>query len=60
VGSFYGGSPRADRCVDIVATHAALAAKPVQFAAEPKKESWGSWWAEFRDPDGNTNGLGQD
>jgi catechol 2,3-dioxygenase-like lactoylglutathione lyase family enzyme len=47
-------------CADIVATHAALVAKGVEFEAEPKKESWGSWWAEFKDPDGNRYGLGQD
>jgi predicted enzyme related to lactoylglutathione lyase len=47
-------------CADIVATHEALKGKGVTFVKEPKQESWGSWWAEFLDPDGNRYGLGQD
>jgi predicted enzyme related to lactoylglutathione lyase len=46
-------------CADIVATHAALSAKGVVFSAVPKQESWGSWWAQFKDPDGNEFGLSQ-
>ena len=46
-------------CADIVATHAALSAKGVVFSAVPRQESWGSWWAQFKDPDGNEYGLGQ-
>ncbi len=40
-------------CDDVVATHAALKSKGVQFEAEPKKESWGTS-ATFKDPDSNT------
>jgi catechol 2,3-dioxygenase-like lactoylglutathione lyase family enzyme len=37
---------------DDVATAAAMKSKGVEFAAEPKKESWGTS-AIFKDPDGN-------
>jgi catechol 2,3-dioxygenase-like lactoylglutathione lyase family enzyme len=47
-------------CPDIKAAYEALKAKGVEFTVEPKMESWGSWWAQFRDPDGNEYGLGQD
>lgn len=39
-------------CDDVPATAAALKAKGVKFAQEPKKESWGTS-AIFEDPDGN-------
>lgn len=45
-------------CDDIQQTYTELTAKGVEFAAPPSKEFWG-WWAEFKDPDGNTYGLGQ-
>lgn len=37
---------------DFVKACAALKANGVEFAEEPKKESWG-WYATVRDPDGN-------
>ena len=37
---------------DFAASCAALKANGVEFAEEPKKESWG-WYATVRDPDGN-------
>ena len=45
-------------CDDIQATHKELAGRGVEFAEEPSKQLWG-WWAVFKDPDGNTYGLGQ-
>jgi predicted enzyme related to lactoylglutathione lyase len=45
-------------CADIIATHATLAERGVQFIEEPVKQFWG-WWAMFSDVDGNTYGLGQ-
>jgi catechol 2,3-dioxygenase-like lactoylglutathione lyase family enzyme len=45
-------------CDDIKATHAELAGRGVEFAEEPSKQFWG-WWAVFKDPDGNSYGLGQ-
>jgi hypothetical protein len=30
----------------------------VEFPDPPHKEFWG-WWAMFKDPDGNSYGLGQ-
>jgi predicted enzyme related to lactoylglutathione lyase len=39
-------------CDDVFATAAALKAKGVKFAQEPKKESWGTS-AIFEDADGN-------
>jgi lactoylglutathione lyase len=46
-------------CDDLEATHAELKAKGVEFSVEPKMESWGAWWSQFKDPDGNEYGLGQ-
>ena len=43
---------------DIQATHQELSAKGVEFPEPPRKEFWG-WWATFKDPDGNTYGLGE-
>jgi len=45
-------------CDDIQATHKQLAARGVEFVEEPSRQSWG-WWAVFKDPDGNSYGLGQ-
>ena len=45
-------------CDDIEQTHRELTARGVEFAEAPRKEFWG-WWAVFKDPDGNTYGLGQ-
>ena len=45
-------------CDDIQATHRQLAARGVEFAEEPSRQFWG-WWAVFKDPDGNSYGLGQ-
>ena len=45
-------------CDDIQATHKQLAARGVEFAEEPSRQFWG-WWAVFKDPDGNSYGLGQ-
>ena len=45
---------------DIQATFEELRAKGVEFTTEPRKEYWGSWWAQFKDPEGNEFGLGQD
>jgi catechol 2,3-dioxygenase-like lactoylglutathione lyase family enzyme len=45
-------------CDDIQATHQQLAAGGVEFAEEPSRQFWG-WWAVFKDPDGNSYGLGQ-
>jgi catechol 2,3-dioxygenase-like lactoylglutathione lyase family enzyme len=45
-------------CDDIQVTHKELAARGVEFTEEPSKQFWG-WWAVFKDPDGNTYGLGQ-
>ena len=45
-------------CDDIQATHKQLAAHGVEFAEEPSRQFWG-WWAVFKDPDGNSYGLGQ-
>jgi lactoylglutathione lyase len=45
-------------CDDIIATHKELASRGVEFAEEPSQQFWG-WWATFKDPDGNTYGLGQ-
>lgn len=38
---------------DILAAHAALAAKGVAFIRKPEQEKWGGWVATFSDPDGN-------
>ena len=45
-------------CDDIQATHKELAGRGVEFTEEPTRQFWG-WWAVFKDPDGNTYGLGQ-
>ncbi len=45
-------------CDDIEQTHRELTARGVEFAEAPRKEFWG-WWAVFKDPDGNTYGIGQ-
>ena len=45
-------------CDDIEQTHRELTQRGVEFAETPRKEFWG-WWAVFKDPDGNTYGLGQ-
>jgi catechol 2,3-dioxygenase-like lactoylglutathione lyase family enzyme len=45
-------------CDDIQATHAELAGRGVEFVEEPSRQFWG-WWAVFKDPDGNSYGLGQ-
>jgi catechol 2,3-dioxygenase-like lactoylglutathione lyase family enzyme len=43
---------------DIQTTHGQLAARGVEFTEEPSRQFWG-WWAVFKDPDGNSYGLGQ-
>ena len=45
-------------CDDIQATHRQLAGRGVEFTEEPSRQFW-SWWAVFKDPDGNSYGLGQ-
>ena len=45
-------------CDDIQKTHEELTGRGVEFAEAPSKQFWG-WWAIFKDPDGNTYGLGQ-
>ncbi len=45
-------------CDDIGKTHRELTARGVEFVEAPNKQFWG-WWAMFKDPDGNTYGLGQ-
>ncbi|MGH7383487.1 MAG: VOC family protein [Candidatus Methylomirabilales bacterium] len=45
-------------CDDVRGTYEELHARGVEFPDEPREEFWG-WWAMFRDPDGNTYGLGQ-
>lgn len=45
-------------CADVVKTHTELSERGVEFVDEPRQEFWG-WWASFKDPDGNTYGLGQ-
>jgi lactoylglutathione lyase len=45
-------------CDDLQATHKELARRGVEFTEEPSKQFWG-WWAVFKDPDGNSYGLGQ-
>ena len=45
-------------CDDIEQTHRELTARGVEFSEAPRKEFWG-WWAVFKDPDGNSYGLGQ-
>lgn len=43
---------------DVEATYRDLRDRGVEFVDEPRQEFWG-WWASFKDPDGNTYGLGQ-
>jgi predicted enzyme related to lactoylglutathione lyase len=45
-------------CDDIQQTYEQLSARGVEFPDPPRKEFWG-WWAMFKDPDGNSYGLGQ-
>jgi predicted enzyme related to lactoylglutathione lyase len=45
-------------CDDIHKTYEELRAKGVEFAEAPTQQFWG-WWTVFKDPDGNTYGLGQ-
>jgi predicted enzyme related to lactoylglutathione lyase len=45
-------------CDNIQKTHEELSERGVEFAEPPSKQMWG-WWAMFKDPDGNTYGLGQ-
>jgi predicted enzyme related to lactoylglutathione lyase len=49
---------RSPHRADINATYRDLAAKG-EFTTPPKQEMWG-WCAQFKDPDGNEFGLGQD
>jgi predicted enzyme related to lactoylglutathione lyase len=44
---------------DINATAADLKSKGVEILEEPRLAEWGSWWARFRDSEGNEFGLGQ-
>ncbi len=45
-------------CENIESTYAELANRGVEFPDAPRREVWG-WWSMFKDPDGNTYGLGQ-
>ncbi len=45
-------------CDDIQKTYEELRGKGVEFTEAPSRQFWG-WWAVFKDPDGNTYGLGQ-
>jgi lactoylglutathione lyase len=44
---------------DITVTAADLKAKGVEILKEPRLAEWGSWWARFRDSEGNEFGFGQ-
>jgi predicted enzyme related to lactoylglutathione lyase len=44
---------------DIAVTAADLKAKGVEILEEPRLAEWGSWWARFRDSEGNEFGFGQ-
>jgi lactoylglutathione lyase len=44
---------------DINATAEDLKAKGVEILEEPRMAEWGSWWARFRDSEGNEFGLGE-
>jgi lactoylglutathione lyase len=44
---------------DIRATCEELRDRGAEISAESKEEPWG-WWAQFKDPDGNEFGLGQE
>jgi lactoylglutathione lyase len=43
---------------DINKTYEELTERRVEFVEKPSQQFWG-WWAVFKDPDGNTYGLGQ-
>lgn len=43
---------------DIQKTYQELTARGVEFVEPPSEQTWG-WWSVFKDPDGNTYGLGQ-
>lgn len=45
-------------CEDIQETYKELKARGVEFIEPPSEQIWG-WWAMFKDPDGNTYGIGQ-
>ncbi len=45
-------------CDDIQKTYEELRARGVEFPEPPVQQFWG-WWAVFKDPDGNSYGLGQ-
>ena len=45
-------------CDDVPQTYAELQARGVEFTEAPTQQFWG-WWSVFKDPDGNTYGLGQ-
>jgi predicted enzyme related to lactoylglutathione lyase len=45
---------------DIQATYEELTGRGVEFPTPPEKAPWGRWWAQFKDPDGNSYGLGAD
>jgi catechol 2,3-dioxygenase-like lactoylglutathione lyase family enzyme len=47
-----GFQPVTFRCDDVFATSKALKSKGVEFASEPKAETWGTF-ATFKDTDGN-------
>jgi catechol 2,3-dioxygenase-like lactoylglutathione lyase family enzyme len=55
-----GMAPPVFTADDMQATHAEFAAKGVEFTVPPKLEAWGSWWAQFKDSEGNEFGLGQE
>jgi lactoylglutathione lyase len=44
---------------DISATADDLKTKGVEIIEEPRIAEWGTWWARFRDSEGNEIGLGQ-
>jgi lactoylglutathione lyase len=44
---------------DINATAADLKSKGVEILEEPRLAEWGTWWARFRDSEGNEFGFGQ-
>ena len=45
-------------CDDVQKTYETLRDRGVEFPETPRQEFWG-WWAVFKDPDGNSYGLGQ-
>jgi predicted enzyme related to lactoylglutathione lyase len=44
---------------DITATADDLKSKGVEIIEDPRIAEWGTWWARFRDSEGNEIGLGQ-